>query len=181
MIWESSYWKDDLLKAASDLRRRRKQKRWVEASFARLEQRIMLGFYGVRKLLESRKISDRLRHRSVPLDEFIPTGKTITPLNRIAIDEIYKIDASCAMKKSLKFVCHQIIHSYVFTLGFNEEGYLEDLFFASDHQKDQGMFCIKIDEIVSIFEEVGSNDPVYFSMTRGQQGGRTTVIQVKVD
>ena len=56
MIYEYRYWKDALLKAASDLRRRRKQTRWVDASFARLEQRVMLGFYGVRKLRDSRKI-----------------------------------------------------------------------------------------------------------------------------
>ncbi len=91
MIYESRYWKDDLLKAASDLRRRRKQIRWVDASFARLEQRIMLGFYGVRKLRDSRKVSDRLRYRSVPLDEFISTGRTIDHWNRIDIDEIYDL------------------------------------------------------------------------------------------
>lgn len=162
MIYESRYWKDDLLKAASDLRRRRTQKCWPEVSFARVEQRIMLGFYGVRKLRDSRKIADRLRHRSVPLDEFPPTGETIDHLNRIDLDEIYEMDTPHATKKPLEFVCNQIIHSYIFTPGFNEEGLLEDLFFASDRQKDSGMFCIKIEEIISIFEEVGSNDPGYF-------------------
>lgn len=180
MIWESRYWKDDLLKASLDLRRRRKQKRWVDASFARLEQRIMLGFYGVRKLRDSRKISDRLRHRSVPLDEFVATGKSIDLLNRIDIDDLYRMDTPQATEKSLEFVCNQIIHSYVFTPGFNEEGFLEDLFFASDRQKDLGVFRIKIDEIVSVFEEVGNNDPSYMRMTRRQAGNRT-VMDVEVD
>lgn len=175
MIWESYYWKDDLLKAASDLCRRPKQKRWSEASLARLEQRIMLGFYGVRKLRDARKIADRLRHRSVPLSEFPPTGKMIDNLNRIDLDEIYEMDSPHATKKPLEFVCNQIIHSYIFTPGFNEEGFLEVLFFASDRQKDSGMFGIKIDEIASIFEEIGNNDPSYVHVSRRRSGKREII------
>lgn len=177
MIWESRYWKDDLLKAASDLRRRRKQKRWVEASFARLEQRIMLGFYGVRKLRDSRKISDSLRHRLVPLDEFSSTGLTVDILNRTDIDDIYRMDTPQPTEKPLEFVCNQIIHSYVFTPGFDEEGFLDYLLFASDRQKNSSVFSIMIEEIVSIFEEVGANYPSHFRLERNQLGDRwiTTV------
>lgn len=175
MIWESCYWKDDLLKAASDLRRRRKQKRWVDASFARFEQQIMLGFYGVRKLRDSRKISDHLRSRSVPLSEFMPTGETIGWLSRTELDEIYEMGTPYATKKSLEFVCNQIIHSYVFTPGFNGEGFLEVLFFTSDHQKNLRLFSIKIDEVISIFEEVGNNYPSYFAIHREQPGGREVI------
>ena len=180
MIYEYRYWKDALLKAASDLRRRRKQTRWVDASFARLEQRVMLGFYGVRKLRDSRRISDRLRYRSVPLGEFTPTGRTIDYLNRIDIDEIYDLDSPNATTKPLEFVCNQIIYSHIFTPGFNEEGFLEDLFFASDRQKDSKVFRISIDEIDSIFEEVGNNYPSNFSMTRLRQGSRE-IVRIEVD
>lgn len=175
MIWESRYWKDALLKAASDLRRRRKQKRWSEASLARLEQRIMLGFYGVRKLRDARRIADRLRHRSVPLDEFPATGKPIDVLNRIDLDDIYQMGSPHTTKKPLEFVCNQIIHSYVFTPGFNEEGFLKVLFFASDRQKDSRMFRIEIAEIVSIFEEIGNNDPSYVHISRRRSGKREII------
>ena len=177
MIYESRYWKDDLLEAASDLRRRRKQKRWSEASLARLEQRIMLGFYGVRKLRDARKIVDRLRHRPVPLDEFPPTGRIIDTYNRIDLAEIYDMVTSNATEKPLEFVCNQIIHSYIFTPAFNVEGFLEDLFFASDRQKDFGMFRVKIDEIISIFEEVGNSYPSHIYARRGRSG-RMDIIRV---
>ena len=180
MIYESRYWKDDLLKAASDLRRRRRQKRWVDASFARLEQRIMLGFYGIRKLRDSRKVSDRLRYRSVPLEEFGSTGKAVDLRSRTEIDEVYEMGAPRTTTKPLDFVCNQIIHSYVFTPGFDEEGFLADLYFASDRQKDLGVFRIDIDEIVSVFEEVGNNYPSSFSMIRRQRGGRK-IADVRVD
>jgi hypothetical protein len=162
MIWESRYWKDDLLKAASYLRQKREQKRWLPVSLARLEQRIVLGFYGIRKLQESRKISDRFRHRPVLLNEFYPTGKMIKYYRRDELDEIYKMGSPRMTKKPLNFVCNQIIHSYVFTPGLNEDAYLEDLYFASERQKNKSMFGIKIDEIASIFEEVGNNYPTYF-------------------
>jgi hypothetical protein len=75
----------------------------------------MLGFYGVRKLQDSRNVSDRLQSQSVPLDEFVPTGKPIRILNRTELDEIYKMDmpyrqpqqegssgSSCGVDRGLK-------------------------------------------------------------------------------
>ncbi len=96
-------------------------------------------------------------------------------MNRIDLDEIYEMDAPRATKKPLEFVCNQIVHSYIFTPGFNEEGSLKVLFFASDHQKDSGMFGINIDEIVSIFEEIGNNDPSYFHISRGRSDKRQII------
>jgi len=159
MIYESSYWKDDLLRAADDLRRRCKQKRWTVVSIARLEQRIMIGFYAVRKLREARKISDRFRSRAVPLTEYPPSGKSIRRSNRTEIDEIYSLNSPRPTKNTLDFVANQIIHSYVFTPGFNEAGFLEDLFFTSDDKKNVAVFSVKILEVASIFEEVGNNYP----------------------
>jgi hypothetical protein len=159
MIYESGFWKDDLLRSAEDLRRRCKQKRWTEVSIARLEHRVMVGFYAVRKLREARKIADRLRNRQVPLTEFPPSGRPIRRANRIEIDEIYDLNSQKLVKKPLDFVANQIIHSFIFTPGFNETGLLEQLFFASDDQKDFRVFSVAIEEIANLFEEVGNNYP----------------------
>ncbi|HEX9938589.1 MAG TPA: hypothetical protein VGB15_15735, partial [Longimicrobium sp.] len=80
MIWESSYWKEDLLKQAEALRKRTTQRRWPEISFARLEQAVMLGFYSIRKLVEARKLSDHVASSAIPVTTYPPTGKPITYL-----------------------------------------------------------------------------------------------------
>lgn len=165
MIWESSYWKDNLVKAAVKLRKRMIQKRWSPTSIAHVELQIMLGFYSVRKLKEARKISDRLHKLMIPLNEFKPTGKHIRYNNRIFLEEIYKMNEPKATKKPLEYICNQIVHSFIFTPGFNEEGFLEDIFFASDDKKDQVMYSIKIEDIASIFEHVGNNYPARYTFT----------------
>ncbi|OQK43193.1 hypothetical protein XM74_c11567 [Vibrio vulnificus] len=62
MINVSKFWKDDLLKLAEKLTLRLVQKRWGEKNIYTLEKDIFLGFYSVRKLIESRKISDSVKN-----------------------------------------------------------------------------------------------------------------------
>ena len=124
----------------------------------------MIGFYTIRRLRESRKISDRLRNRSVPLQEYGPTGRAIRHLNRTDIDRLYRLDSPKATTKPLDFVANQIIHSYVFTFGFNENGHMADLFFSSDKRKSASLFELAVLEIASIFDEVGNNYPSEMKM-----------------
>ena len=67
MIWESAYWKDDLLRAACILKEKRHQKLWRESSMARVEKTVMTGFHIIRKLIEARKLSDALMHQTIPV------------------------------------------------------------------------------------------------------------------
>lgn len=67
MIWESSFWKDDLVKVAGKLVKRTIQKRWPERSLASLEKDVFVSFYAIRKLIESKKISDGLLSLKIPV------------------------------------------------------------------------------------------------------------------
>jgi hypothetical protein len=53
MVLESQYWKEDLGETIKVSKRRCERRRWPEPSSAPVEQELMLGLYGVRKLLES--------------------------------------------------------------------------------------------------------------------------------
>ena len=57
MIFESSYWKDELLRAASFLREKQSQKQWRGESYAKVEQKVMISFYSIRKLMDARKLA----------------------------------------------------------------------------------------------------------------------------
>lgn len=88
MIDESSYWKRELFKIAVDLRRRREERRWPDASLARIELNIMLGFYMIRKLLEARKISDSVAKRRLRLPLYRAIGKRVTYRNAHHIEDL---------------------------------------------------------------------------------------------
>ena len=93
MIDESCYWKNDLLKEADALRDRKKQRRWPEVSFARLEQTIMLGFYSIRKLIEASKLSDSTIYEEIPITTYPWSGKTVTRMNWHKLDQLYDLDS----------------------------------------------------------------------------------------
>ena len=57
MIWECSYWKEDLLRHTAALRKRTQQRLGRDRSLAQLEQTVMIGFYSIRNLLEVKKLS----------------------------------------------------------------------------------------------------------------------------
>jgi hypothetical protein len=69
MIWESSFWKEELFRNASRIRKRQLLKRWTERSSAGLERDVMTGFYSIRELIEAHKISDGIGSHIILLEE----------------------------------------------------------------------------------------------------------------
>jgi hypothetical protein len=159
LIWDSKYWKDDLLRWAEDLRKRSQQRRWSDKSLARLEQTIMLGFYSIRKLAEARKLSQRTIERQVSLTAYPWRGKLVTRYNWHRLSELYDFERQEDTSRDLRFICNQIVHSYVFVAEFDEAGLLQGVVFCSDRQRNQRSFCIRLIDVVELFEIVGNDYP----------------------
>lgn len=168
MIYESRFWKEDLLKQAKSLLKKSTQRKWTENTYFRLEQTVMLGFYSVRKLVEAKKISDVVVEQRVSLsmhkhkDEWDPT----TLRNRRKIDRLYNLDEEEVVSRNLRFLCNKMVHSYVFEEFFDDEsGLLTGIFFNSDKDRNKALYYIEIQKIIDIFEEVGSDYPTEIRYT----------------
>lgn len=135
MIYESKFWKDDLLKRAKFLRSKVEQKRWTEIASARLEQTVMLGFYSIRKLIEAKKLSESVVSQKVIASACTSKGQPVTRMNWLDIDKLYNLDAPQAVTKDLVFFCHQFVHSYIFGEYFNDEHKLHGVFVSSDRER----------------------------------------------
>lgn len=159
MIWESSYWKDDLLKTATKLERKKNQKRWTERTFVNFEKEIFISFYSIRKLIEAHKISGDLINTTINAKSYPSKGKAVTLINWHRIDELYDFSTAQEEKLPLKFVCNQLIHSYVFVPEFNENSQLAGILFTSDKYRNQKIFSVSIDDVIEILKKVGSNYP----------------------
>ena len=161
MIWESHYWKNDLLKQAESLRKRKQQRRWSEVSFARVEQTVMLGFYSIRKLIEAAKLSNTTVDQQLQLATYPWRGnKPVHKMNWHKIDELYDLSSSSQEDRDLLFICHQIVHSFVFILSFDDEdGGLAGLLFTSDRHRHQQLYGLGIDRVIGLFEQVGKDYP----------------------
>ena len=164
MIWESYYWKSDLLKHAAALRKRKEQKRWVDASYGRTEQTVMLGFYSIRKLIEARKLRDDVAHQIVEISAHAPTGKRITRLNSHRIDELYDLDRRRSESCRLEWLCNQIIHSYIFALLTEEHGGLAGVLVTSDRNRSKALYEVTVDQMIVLFDQIGNDYPTDVSM-----------------
>jgi len=159
MIDESCYWKTGLLKQADSLRSRRSQRRWPNASFARLEQTVMLGFYSIRKLIEASKLSNSTFEQEIRVTTYPCTGKTVTRMNTHKVDQLYDFASPTTTVRDVLFLCHQIVHSFVFMPAFTENGELDSILFTSDRHRHHRLYSMTFEQIIQLFDQVGSDYP----------------------
>ena len=157
MIWDSSYWKDELLRLADKLEKRRRQKHFSERSLAGLEKEIFFAFYATRKLLEAKKLTEKVVHLNVPMASYQSKGKGVTILNfRFDIDKHFDFERKTNGTLSLGFLCNQIIHSYIY---FNQfyGGRLTRILISSDRMRNRKLYSIKISALERILRKVASD------------------------
>ncbi|MBY5967247.1 hypothetical protein [Halomonas denitrificans] len=168
MIYESSYWKEPLLKTATWLRRVRLGKNVRESTLIKVEKELFIGFYSVRKLLETVKVSDSTKKEKFELI-WHPNKKPVDWLNHHVVEDHYDLEKSSQESKGIGFVCNLFIHSYVFTLvGENK---IEGVFVASDKTKNQKVYYVPIEVISSVFRLVGRDYPSRVEFTRNAETG----------
>ena len=181
MIWESHFWKDDLLKKAAKLRKRKTQRRWPESSLAKLEQTLMLGFYGIRKLHEAAKLSTATMTQHVPLTAYPWTGKNVTKLNWHNLDDLYDFESGTTEAHDLLFLCGQFVHSFVFTAAFDDHDRLEGFLFSSDWQRHKALLHVSIGQVAFLFEQVGNDYPNSVSYKLNSKSGDYDVVAAMME
>jgi len=159
MIWESAYWKDDLLKSARILKKKRHQKVWRESSWALVEKTVMIGFYVVRKLMEARKLSDAVIHQKIPVESHLHRGRPVTLTNWDHIDRHYDLDSSHQTQRTLAWLSNQMIHSYIFIVSVDDECGMDGIFFVSDKERNKAIHYLPVERIVEVFETIANNSP----------------------
>ena len=168
MICDSTYWKEDLRRRSISLQKRLGQRRWTERSFALIEQELMLGFYSIRKLLESNKISNAVTSICWPLTSYVCRDE-VTQLNRHALNDLYDLSRDTVQPRDITFVCNQFIHSYVFTLTFSDKDRLDGVFVSSDRERNTQVFHLRIVDIAALFDRVVNDSPNLIRMSRNKQ------------
>ncbi|MBN2380733.1 hypothetical protein JXM67_13120 [candidate division WOR-3 bacterium] len=159
MIWESSYWKDSLLKSARKLRRMSRRKSPAEKILVDFEREVFISFYTVRKLIEAKKLSGRIAELKINANSYPVKGKDVTLLNWHRVDELYNFESAIQVELDVKFVCNQIIHSYVFVSVFDEQGRLAAILFSSDRKRNFCIYKIELPRIIEFLIAVGSDYP----------------------
>jgi hypothetical protein len=176
MILESWYWKRPLLEAADRLETWIRGPEITEEQLAQVERDIFIGFYSVRKLFEAvAKITDRTKQLVLHV-EWHPNLRPVSWRNNHKIDENYDLTISNKETRDVLFVCGRIIHSFVFVPCETEDGKLEGIFFSSDNDKNSRLYFLSIDQVISLFRQVGGDDPSKIVWHRDPETGKETTI-----
>ncbi|PKG80617.1 hypothetical protein CXF85_21050 [Colwellia sp. 75C3] len=176
MIVESSYWKLPLIESAKKFEELEELCELSERHFVQIEQDIFLGFYTIRKLLDASKITDKLKNKKIVLKSHPNKDKYVTLLNNHKLDEKYDFSVLNSEQRDLWFIASRLIHSYIFQISINDMGIFDGVLFTSDTDKTKKLYWLTSQEIISIFQEVGSNEVTKFEWSIDPESGQETMV-----
>jgi hypothetical protein len=168
VIDESRYWKAPLLRAANWIEKLRIQEESSGKTFVRLEREVFVGFYAIRKLLETFKISDNTRSATFDL-KYSPNIKPVDYLNAHRIDELYDLSRVASESRNLEFLCNQFIHSYIFVPVIGELNEIAGLYVTSDRTRHNKLYLVEQFQVLSAFRTVGRDYPTCVKLRRNSK------------
>jgi hypothetical protein len=161
---ESRYWKKELLDYAKSLKNQKEIKRWSEKSQVIFEKNLIIKFFIIRKLVETKKISDSLKLKKYKIKAYPKNSIKLTELNSFAFDELYNLDKFEIKQKNIIFICNQLIHSLtIFALRENKRW--NNILMCSDFEKNKWIYEIDIETVIEILIDFGNNYPENISLT----------------
>ncbi len=172
MIWESWPWKRELFRIAERLERRLIQARWLEATSASVERDVMIAAYSIRKLIEAQtKVPHAIARSPVNVQAFRSLNDGKPDLMRW--DEIarwFDLDHAESRTLSLEDLCNQLIHSWVFILGFSEDRLLDSIFVSSDRARARVLYHVSMRTLIEVIRRVAVSDVTGMTMKRAESG-----------
>lgn len=185
MISFGEAWQKELLKISKRTQKRINPVRdWSATDYTTFEKDIMFSFYIIRKLMEGKKLTNRIISTNIKGKKYKNSGISVNLRNNHRIPELYDYKHPQKEKFDLKFLINQFVHSYIFypVLSFVDEGNLkftdltehnvtdeelevtyknsrrklEAVLFTSDDRKNDFIYEIGITELITLFESVGN-------------------------
>lgn len=158
VIQDSIPWKDELIKTASRLERKKTQKRWTDRSGFLVERDIMVGAYSVRRLIECWKVSHDLAASRISIVTYPLIESAPNFYNKYFYWELYDLDCPTKVTLSVQETCNQIIHSWMWSLSATEGNELDGIFVSSDRKRGSLLYFIHIDALIELFTSVGEEN-----------------------
>lgn len=160
MIDHSVPWREDLARSAARLRARLNQQRWQQRTFYLVEKDLMNGFFAIRRLIDSRKTSSRLRSKHVPVRVCPLTGKEPSVLDRWSPWDNFDLLSKQRSELDVGSLLNEFIDSFILMLSFSDGGNFLGVFVGSDRTKSRRLYEVSIGDIIDLFEYVAHEEVV---------------------
>ena len=160
MIYESYYWKSELLSCYQYLIRYRNLKVIREVSSVKVEKYLMIGAFIIRKLIDADKIPKEFVSDKIDVIVYHSRGKNIDKLNWHYINENYDLNKESKHEYEWKFIINQFIHSYTFILAYDEFDQFDGFLINSDHNKSDDLLLINLKDIIKLYLKISEGSIV---------------------
>ncbi len=160
MIYESYFWKNELLKSFQTICKFRYLKRINEGSCVKVEKSIMLSAYIIRKLKDAEKIPIEFIEEIIRVKRFELKEKIIDHSNWHKIDKNYKLDKHTTIEKEWKYFIDQIIHSFTFIFSYDENNIFDGFYINSDRSKNKELYFISIRDFIYLLLKISEGSIV---------------------
>ncbi|SFO49970.1 hypothetical protein SAMN05660359_03875 [Geodermatophilus obscurus] len=181
MIWESGPWRHELAQVADRLEKRRTQRRWTQQTSFLVERDVMVSAYAVRKLHEARKVSEKVATSPIPVQRHQLIGQTPDILRTDDLGA-YDFEDVTTTTLTLRELCNQFIHSYVFVLAAGDDGSaLDGVFVASDRERRRAVYWVGLADLIEAFRRVAYEDIVHVEFRMNERGERELYDMAGVD
>lgn len=174
VIWDSTPWRNELLRVADLLERRQSQLRWTEQSLFLVERDIMVSAYAVRRLEESLKLratfGQQISLESFPLR--IREVQGPDQLNWHQIDRFFDLNKPARISLKPLQLCNQIIHSRVFLVvrPADHQG-MSGFYVTSDYDSRKRLYYVGLDVFARILRQAGEEDLKNVTLAMDENGG----------
>jgi hypothetical protein len=167
MILDSFVWKNELNKDLQIVKKNLQKSKFADDSQENviaaisIEKFTFTSAFIIRKLVESKKLSDEFQSTSVQVQSFerINRENAIHIFNRHRIDEFYSLNNPIKASLSIVNICNAFIHSFVFEIVLNDDkDSFGGIIFNSDKTRDTAVFLIQLENYFKIIEGVIKDD-----------------------
>jgi hypothetical protein len=141
-----------------------------ERDSARIERELFIGFYSIRKLLDTFKVSSGTRREAYSLVWSPRIGRP-DYFSWHRLEEHFDLGTQNEETRDLVFLCNQFVHSFIFTVVTDEKNSLAGVFVASDKTRNEKLYFVAASQILLAFRTVGRDYPVKQHMVRNERTG----------
>jgi len=173
VIQDSHPWKRELKKTARWLKTLRLTEAAEEKQLVRLEKELFFAAYVIRKLRESNKLTDSVANRRLKLEAYALLEQ-VTLINQWKWTEVCDQENLVQREISVIKLCHQFVHSFVFSPVFDEHGVLDSVVVASDWQSKDALLRVAAEQLIDVLESV-AEDVVTESHYKRDASGKETI------
>ncbi len=181
MIWESSVWKEELVRDLLTVKQQIDDADHTtpyEKVAVAIEKFAFTSAFIIRKLSKANKLSDEVESTSLPVRRFPNTDSEVPIhfLNWHKFETFYDLDMAEKTNLSPRRLCNMLIHSFVFVPEMDETGSkFESVLCNSDHTKDKHLYQISLDALFT-FVEMVSADHIDYLVCKNLLDPDSTVI-----